>query len=276
MDSVMQLQGTIYEKGYGLIAQQVMRDTELHATSKLIYSYICSFASGGVDGERTAFPSIALQCHELGISEDTYYKYRKPLIDKGYLTITKQRKEKSKFNNNLYSIVAVPVKSEKVVKEEEKTPKNTPYPNKSGKDSPYPNRPSTAEPCTVQPGTNSNNLNSNNLNNNNVLTIVNLQETELIPDVSEFKKTFTDICNSFYAVFAVDRWSKKQWNKLIEKFVTETIEEGRHKNIPVGKMKGYAFKSIELMAKRNDRKKGLNNLPENISDNVPFYDWVNS
>ena len=50
----------------------------------------------GKHGERTAFPSVELQCAELGMSEETYYKWRKPLIDKGYIKITKQRKERIK------------------------------------------------------------------------------------------------------------------------------------------------------------------------------------
>jgi hypothetical protein len=109
MDSVVMFQGTIYEKGYGQIARAVMRDKDLKLHSKAIYAYICSFASNSNSGEKTAFPSIELQCAELGMNEDTYYKYRKPLIEKDYLRIEKLPKEKGKFERNLYFIVAVPV-----------------------------------------------------------------------------------------------------------------------------------------------------------------------
>ncbi|CDQ42116.1 helix-turn-helix domain-containing protein [Virgibacillus salexigens] len=108
MDTVIQFRGTIYENGYGLIAQKVMRDRDLSPQAKSIYAYICSFAGVGKDGERTAFPGVELMMKELGIkSEKTYYKHRKQLINKGYITIEK-RKDKGKFDNNLYFIEAVP------------------------------------------------------------------------------------------------------------------------------------------------------------------------
>ena len=44
MNSVIQFEGTIYENGYGLLAQKVMRDKDLPKQSKLIYAYMCSFA----------------------------------------------------------------------------------------------------------------------------------------------------------------------------------------------------------------------------------------
>lgn len=147
MDAVIQFEGTIYEDGYGLLAQKVMRDKKLHKNAKLIYAYMCSFAGMKKDGERTAFPSVSLQCDELGMSEDTYYKYRKQLIEYGYIKIKKQRKEGAKFDNNLYSIVAVPVEE-------------NPYPKKSGME-PYPKNPSTVKPCTENSGTNINSFNIN-------------------------------------------------------------------------------------------------------------------
>jgi DnaD/phage-associated family protein len=154
MDSVIQFEGTVYEDGYGLIAQKVMRDRSLKGPSKLIYAYMCSFASVGKNGERIAFPSISLQCAELSMTEDTYYKWRKPLIDKGYIKITKQRKEGAKFDNNIYSILAIPVPAEtkKVVelKDKKPHPKNTGMENE-----PYPKIPCTEKSSTENQGTNS-------------------------------------------------------------------------------------------------------------------------
>ena len=49
------LRGTIYENGYGLIAQKVMRDKDLSPVAKSIYAYICSFAGADKDGERSTF-----------------------------------------------------------------------------------------------------------------------------------------------------------------------------------------------------------------------------
>ncbi|MCC2248995.1 helix-turn-helix domain-containing protein [Virgibacillus sp. AGTR] len=108
MDTAIQFRGTIYENGYGLVAQKVMRDLDLSPQAKSIYSYICSFAEVGKDGERTAFPGVELMMKELGFKlEKTYYKHRKQLINKGYITIEK-RKDKGKFEKNLYFIEAIP------------------------------------------------------------------------------------------------------------------------------------------------------------------------
>ena len=127
--------------------------------------------------------------------------------------------------------------------------------------------------------------------NKELLTIVNLQETTVssevdnyvkeepnavLNDKEQFREAFTDICNSFYTVFAVNRWTKRQWNTLINKFVAETIENERHKNIQVGNMKNYAFVSIEKMANHKDFKEGTYNPLENVSEDKPYYDWLNN
>jgi hypothetical protein len=152
MDSVIQFEGTIYENGYGLLARNVMRDYTLPKQSRLIYAYMCSFASVGQNGERVAFPSISLQCYELEMNEDTYYKWRKPLIERGLIKITKQRQEGSKFDRNLYSIVAVPVPVEKA--ENPESGDKEPYPKKSGTDKkPYPKFSGTEKPSTEKSGT---------------------------------------------------------------------------------------------------------------------------
>src|SRR5690625_344135 len=132
-EQVIQFRGTIYENGYGLIAQKVMRDRNLSSTAKSIYAYICSFAGVGKDGERTAFPGVNLMMSELNIkSRDTLYRHRNQLIKHGYLTIEKIRKE-GKFQNNIYYIEAIPeVKEEK--EEKQPYPKNqttAPCPKKS-------------------------------------------------------------------------------------------------------------------------------------------------
>jgi hypothetical protein len=147
MDAVIQFSGTIYEDGYGLIAQKVMRDSNISPTAKAIYAYLCSFAGVGKDGERTAFPGVTLMMKDLGIkSDDTFYKYKKELVDAGYVTIKKER-DKGKFERNLYLINAVPVE----VPQEEK-----PHPKISGMDSPYPKSSDTVKSSTTKQGTNSN------------------------------------------------------------------------------------------------------------------------
>ncbi|NJP38971.1 helix-turn-helix domain-containing protein [Alkalicoccus luteus] len=168
MNAVIQFEGTIYEQGYGLIAQQVMRDSTLPKQSKLIYSYMCSFAGASQDGERTAFPSISLQLKELGMTRDTYYKWRKYLIDRGLLKITKQRKEGAKFERNIYSIIAVP-KPEPInsVSEEKKDSEQNSDENPDTEgNSPWSNFSTTEKSTTENSTTNSNSLNSNSLKRN--------------------------------------------------------------------------------------------------------------
>lgn len=153
-DSVIQFRGTVYESGYGLIAQKVMRDKDLSPVAKSIYAYICSFAGVGKDGKRSAFPGVKLMRNELGIkTDDTYYKHRKQLIEKGYITIEKNRNE-GKFQNNIYYVESVPVEVEKAdeVSLEEGS---SPHPNNWGTESPYPNLSSTVKSSTIKKGTNS-------------------------------------------------------------------------------------------------------------------------
>lgn len=98
MSEKLKLEGVL-SKGYGVIPKLVMKDTELTIEAKSIYAYLCSYAGGG----DTAFPSVSLICTDLDISENRYLKHRKQLVDKGYITITRERKE-SGWSNNIYTI----------------------------------------------------------------------------------------------------------------------------------------------------------------------------
>lgn len=97
--------------------------------------------------------------------------------------------------------------------------------------------------------TNKNDFTKNNLSNP-LLSIDNYQEAE-----KSLERIFTDTCNEMYASFAVGRWSKKQWNVIVKKFVTETIEAGRHKSIPPHKVKGYCYKALETIALNSNDKR---------------------
>lgn len=172
MDTVIQFEGTIYENGYGLIAQKVMRDRDLHPTAKSIYAYLCSFAGVSKDGERTAFPGVSLMMSELNIkTEDTYYKYRKQLLQKGYIKIDQMRRERSKFHNNIYKIVAVPIELPPEVKvEQEQSSEESPSPKKSSTVEPYPKLSSTVKSSSVKSGTNITSL--------SITSSINLEEEE--------------------------------------------------------------------------------------------------
>jgi len=157
-DVVVMFEGTIYEHGYGWVAQKVMRDVSLSIQAKAIYSYICSMAGNPTDiDNRKAFPSITLMKHELGIkSQDTFYKHMNQLKDKGYLKVEQEKDEKGKFKRNIYKIVAVP---QTVEKEEHK-----PQSNFSTTDKPQSNFSTTDNPTSDNWNTNSNSFSSNSFN----------------------------------------------------------------------------------------------------------------
>lgn len=167
---VMQMRGTIYENGYGLLPQKAMRDPKLTPAAKAIYAYICSFSNVNNEGDRTAFPGVDLMCKELNMKSDTFYKHRKLLVQYGYLTIEKQRQAGNKFDRNLYYINAI-VTEQPATETPEKPaaePKK-PHPKKRGTEEkkPYPKKPATEKPGTEKRGTNITSLNITNSNINN-------------------------------------------------------------------------------------------------------------
>jgi len=241
MDSVIQFEGTIYENGYGLLAQKVMRDKSLPKQSKLIYAYMCSFASVGKDGARTAFPSVALQCAELGMSEETYYKWRKHLVSKGYIKITKQRQKGAKFDNNIYSIIAVP--TEVKVDETIDTEGKEPYPKKSGMEKkPYPKKPSTENPSTEKQGTNINSFNSNSFKKEEeeeeVITlgeIIQFINDQIAKREITNTKTITaifEVADKCRAINTTDRDAMKNYCiKVIEEKMSKLGQKQKSKNV---------------------------------------------
>lgn len=91
----------IFSQGYGYIPKLVMKDKDLSAEAKAIYSYLCSYAGKGV----RAFPSVSLMCSDLNMGENRFYKHRKQLIDKGYITIKRKKLDDGTWENNVYTIV---------------------------------------------------------------------------------------------------------------------------------------------------------------------------
>src|SRR5699024_10483228 len=98
MSDTIKLSG-IMEQGYGISPKLVMRDKDLTIEAKAIYAYMSSFAGNGT----SAFPKISTICKDLNISEGRFRRHREPLIEKGYITIEKNRKE-GMFDNNVYTI----------------------------------------------------------------------------------------------------------------------------------------------------------------------------
>ena len=134
----LKVQG-IDSKGYGKIPKLVMQDEDLTIEAKGIYAYLASYAGAG----ETAFPSVSLTCHQLGISERRYHKHRKLLEDKGYLLIHRERAEVG-FTKNIYTLAnSVSLQNVSV--------RNVSVQNVS----------------LQNVGTNNNSIKNNNINNNN-------------------------------------------------------------------------------------------------------------
>lgn len=99
MDTNSIVQEDLLAKGYGMIPKLVMKDRNLSAEAKAIYAYLCSYCGAG----DTAFPSVELICHDLGISIKRFQRHIKQLKDSNYLTITRNRQENG-FSNNIYKL----------------------------------------------------------------------------------------------------------------------------------------------------------------------------
>lgn len=96
--------------------------------------------------------------------------------------------------------------------------------------------------------------------NKHLLSIVNKESekiTESVPPKSREKPEviWTNACNEYYSEFAVGRLSKKGWNTLIKRFVTETIDSGRHETVSPDKISSYVYKALETMAFNGDMKR---------------------
>ena len=85
--------------GYGMIPKLVMKDRGLTVEAKAIYAYLCSYCGAG----DTAFPSIKLMCHDLGISERRFHRHMKQLRDSNYVLATRERTDNG-FSNNIYTL----------------------------------------------------------------------------------------------------------------------------------------------------------------------------
>ena len=172
----------IYENGYGLISKSFMKDKRLTIEAKSIYTYLCSYCGGGT----TAYPSVALQCSDLCISESRYYKHRQLLLEYGYIKIEQERElveyedgtKKEMFSHNVYTIV-LNIDREFL---EKKAPKKKAIKSKTSKtkraksidmtnNSENTQNEGTQIVGTQNVGNNNNSFNNNSFNNNNINNI---------------------------------------------------------------------------------------------------------
>jgi DNA-binding transcriptional ArsR family regulator len=160
--------------GFGILPREIMRSS-LSITAKTIYAYLASFAGN----TRKAFPSVRLICNELGMSENTFYKYLKELKDLGVVEIIKER-EQGKFAKNIYKL------------------------------SPYLKLSCTAESCTVNLGTNNNNIINNN-NYNNIKEKINKKEKFVKPTLEELQNYINEKKLNVNAEHFIDYYEANGW-----------------------------------------------------------------
>lgn len=158
----------IFSMGYGSIPKMIMQDKSLSIEAKSIYAYFASYAGSG----NTAYPSVGKTIHDLNVSEERYYKYRKQLINKGYLVITKVKTKEGKYKKNLYTLPTFPKNSDM---------------EKPSTENPSMDKQCMEKECKVNLGINRNSINNNSKNNNNI-DIENDEDDDM---KSELEKTIT-------------------------------------------------------------------------------------
>lgn len=262
----------IMSQGYGFSPQVVMRDTRLTVEAKAIYAYMSSFAGSGL----SAFPTIELQLHELGMGAKRYYKHRKLLEDLGYITIkqTRIKKDGKSINDkNVYTLEQFPVEKNKEDLEDkninpedsqndqaDKNGLNTNF-SEDGQNEQSQNEQSQNDQS------NNNNLNSNNLNSNNNISSSSKEDEEevkkllAICQLQEFKLNKKDI-TALLLVYSFD--------KIAKAIITAGSTESDIKNY-----KGYLVsvlndmekvKKVDININNKDSKKSNANFTQRDQD----------
>ena len=138
----------LFSKGYGFIPKIVMIDTDLTVEAKAIYGYLASYSGAGM----SSYPSTKLILNHLNMSRDRYFKHRKQLIEKGYITIKKERKN-GDFCNNIYILNSEPTACTRNATTRNATTRNATTRNAT-----------TRNATTNSISSNNNSINSNSLN----------------------------------------------------------------------------------------------------------------
>lgn len=163
MDEIRYEGKSILSKGYGMIPKLVMQ-SNISIEAKAIYAYMCSFAGNG----QSAFPSVEKIISDLKISDNRFYKYRRELVDCGFINI-KRTRNKNRRDKNIYII------------------NQTVYEGISLKQ--YNNFQHLQFEGLQNEGTNNNKTNNNKTNNNNVNN--NNREVVVDKEIKKILKGFT-------------------------------------------------------------------------------------
>lgn len=142
--------------GYGLVFKRVMKDRNISIEAKALYSYLSAYAGA----DESAFPSVDLIKHELGIGKHRFLRAKNELIDNGYLMVDRKQ-TKNIYGSNLYTLF---------------------HSHRQVDDRPVDDRPAYDRPVDSQPTTNNsitnNNITSNSKTINNSATDVTRERFE--------------------------------------------------------------------------------------------------
>lgn len=254
----------IMSHGYGFSPQLVMRDTRLTVEAKAIYAYMSSFAGSGL----SAFPTIELQLHELGIGAKRYYKHRKLLEDLGYITIkqTRIKKDGKSINDkNVYTLEQFPVEKNLVSKQSHFEHSQNDHPDKNrlktnffehGQNEQSQNEQSQNEQSQNDQGK-SNNIKSNNIKNNIIKTSSSKEDDEV--------KKLLDICKLQNV-----KLNKKDILSLLLVYSFDKIAKGiitiASTNSSIKNYKGYLVSVLNDMEKIKKVDININNEYKKKSD----------
>lgn len=234
----------IMSEGYGVIPKKVMKDKTLTIEAKAIYAFMASYSGNG----NTSYPSVEYITDFLDISRHRFNRHRKLLEEKGYISVSQERKKGSKFTHNVYTLEFIP-QVQFTTSEKRTSEKRT-----SGNDT-----------------TNNNTINNNTINNNtdntsrsklkfetHHLRLAELLYKQIQSNLPNFKEPNLEMwANEFRLIMERDKREGEEIQKLIIKSQSDDFWK---KNIlsPSKLRKQYDRLVIEFEGKNNF--KPVNNI----------------
>lgn len=208
-----------------------------------------------------SFVTMFQERFKMTVSKPTVVRFFKLLAKIGVLTINAAKRKNNKQSANIYIIEPI----EEVAVEEEKVEEANDNPDDYPSDNVIDNLDDNHNITLNKTINKASNIPLNNLVNN---------------DVNTFRIRSNEFVSKYYQEFAVGRWNKDQYLKITNKFIDETIEEGRYKDI--WNLDTYVYGAIKNIAYKTDCKHGRIDHSESFgtseqfkTKNLPFYDWLN-
>lgn len=89
---------SIYEKGFGRVAFSVMNDPRLEPESKIIYAWLAALKGE----DEYCYPSLDYILQGVGMGRKRFYKYRRPLVELGYIVLKPAYNNKGRTSERYY------------------------------------------------------------------------------------------------------------------------------------------------------------------------------